>query len=467
MSDDRSNVSILGVTGAPIEIIGQTILKINIYGQTREHRFFVASKNLSFGCDIILGIDFIIGHQLMYNPSNRSVNFLKPVSVIFGCLKKSNRLSPKRRKRVRFLLSTNDEDASSEEADKLFTTHENHALAIDDDKSHPLFVQDTVEIPRYTEQFVRMKLPRYLEPNDFPYLIQGHFDQSIQGIQVARAITFLEKPFTLVRVANASDQPVILRKNLRIAQVHPTQTPPTRLVSESRQSGDLPNNADSQTGLSASTPPGKSSLEQGNDTWSRSVAPDASRLPSDMSQTQTTHKSDHNRPPTTSDSTASGPSRPDLTKVDLTHVPEPFRSQLQKLLEKHRGVFGTDITDIKQTDVYTHHIELEDTTPAYQRPYRLPFAHREIVKKEIDRMLAAKIIEPSVSPYNSPIILVKKSNGGYRLVSDLRLLNSKIKDDKFPHSFAADAIDQLAGCEIFSTLDLLTKFRSSRFTKFR
>ena len=45
LSDDRSNVSILGVTGAPIEIIGQTILKINIYGQTREHRFFVASKN--------------------------------------------------------------------------------------------------------------------------------------------------------------------------------------------------------------------------------------------------------------------------------------------------------------------------------------------------------------------------------------------------------------------------------------
>ena len=165
----------------------------------------------------------------MYNPSNRSVNFLKPVSVIFGCLKRSNRLSPKRRKRVRFLLSTNDEDASSEEADKLFTTHENHALVINNDKSHPVFVQDTVEIPRYTEQFVRIKLSRYLEPNDFSYLIQGHFDQSIQGIQVARAITFLEKPFTLVRVANASDQPVILRKKLRIAQVHPIQPPPPDL----------------------------------------------------------------------------------------------------------------------------------------------------------------------------------------------------------------------------------------------
>ena len=117
------------------------------------------------------------------------------------------------------------------------------------------------------------------------------------------------------------------------------------------------------------------------------------------------------------------------------------------------------MTDIKQTDVYEHRIELDDHTPTYRRPYRLPFAHREIVKKEVDRMLAANIIEPSVSPYNSPIILVKKYNGGYRLVSDLRLLNSKIKDDKYPHSFAADAIDQLAGCQIFfSTLDLLSSF---------
>ena len=156
---------------------------------------------------------------------------------------------------------------------------------------------------------------------------------------------------------------------------------------------------------------------------------------------------------------APGPREPDVPPVtDLSHVPEPYRSQLRQLLHHHRGVFGTDITDIKQTDVYKHHIELNDHTPAYKRPYRLPFAHREIVKQEVDRMLAANLIERSVSPYNSPILIVKKSNGGYRLVSDLRLLNSKIKDDRYPQSFAADAIDQLAGCQFFSTLDLLSSF---------
>ena len=87
----------------------------------------------------------------------------------------------------------------------MFTMYENKALVINDEKSFPLFVKDTVEIPRYSEQFVRMKLPRYLEPNNLPYLIQGHFDQSIHGIQVARAIAFLEKS-ALVRVANVTDE---------------------------------------------------------------------------------------------------------------------------------------------------------------------------------------------------------------------------------------------------------------------
>ena len=466
LTKEPSDISILGVTGTPIEIIGQTDLKVNLLGQTVEHRFFITSKNLSFGCDIILGIDFIIGHQLMYNPSNRSFNFLKPVSTTSGCFKNSHRLSPKRRKRVRFLLSTNDDDVSSEPSTKLFTTSDNLALTIDDDKSYPLFVKDTVEIPRYSEQFVRMKLSRSFEPNDFPYLIQGHFDQSINGIQVARAITFLNSSYTLVRVANVSDQSVILRKNLRIAQVHPT-TPPTRLLSESQESGSLPNDADSQPDLTGSASPANSSGELCEAAWSRSSALDAGRTPSEQKTSETDSDKNTDRSRTARqlpdsqpipDMTQSEPRSSELSLIDLAHVPEPFRSQLRELLVEHRGVFGTNLSDIKKTDVYEHHIELTDTTPAYQRPYRLPFAHREIVKKEIDRMLAANIIEPSVSPYNSPIILVKKSNGGYRLVSDLRLLNTKIKDDKYPHSFALDAIDQLADCQLFSTLDLLSSF---------
>ena len=454
-SDQPSNVSILGVTGTPINIIGETQLPVTILGQTIEHKFYVTSKNLSFGCDIILGIDFIIGHQLMYNPSNRSVNFLKPVLTMSGCLKQTNRLSQKRRKRVRFLLSTNDADVahdSSDEATKLFTTDEDYALAIDDEKSYPLFVKETVEIPSYSEQFVRMKTPRYLEPNDFPYLIQSHFDQTIHGIQVARAITFLRSSTTLVRVVNVIDRPVILRKNLRIAQVHPTFLPD---ASSESQPGARAQVTDSPTALSGPVTHENSSTELHKARPADSASRGAERNPSNVDNLEACQQTPD---PTISNTTASGSNRPDLPEPDLDHIPEPHRRQLNDLLAKHRDVFGTNSADIKKTNVYEHHIELSDTTPAYQRPYRLPYAHREIVKKEIDRMLTAKIIEPSISPYNSPIILVKKSNGGYRLVSDLRLLNTKIKDDKFPQSYAADAIDQLAGCEIFSTLDLLSSF---------
>ena len=265
MSDKNSHISILGVTGNPISIIGETKLKINILGQTVEHKFYVSSKSLAFNCDIILGIDFIIGHQLIYNPSSRSVTFLKPVLSTSDVKhqKHSQRLSPKRRKRVRFLLSPNDDETDSDETVKLFTTYENKALTIDDEISYPLFVKNTVEIPSYSEQFVRMKLPRYLEPNDFPYFVQGHSEQSIRGIQIARVILFLEKPSTLVRVFNASDRPVILRRNLRIAQIHPTKPddlpqadsadlPKTRqtVMSESfGQTPDLPQRQTSATSV--------------------------------------------------------------------------------------------------------------------------------------------------------------------------------------------------------------------------
>ena len=92
------------------------------------------------------------------------------------------------------------------------------------------------------------------------------------------------------------------------------------------------------------------------------------------------------------------------------------------MLMKHVSAFGTSLKDIKSTNVYEHHIELSDTTPSFQNAYRLPFAHRDIVKSEVDKLLASGIIEPAVSPYNAPILLVKKSACGYRLVSDLRLL---------------------------------------------
>jgi hypothetical protein len=48
--------------------------------------------------------------------------------------------------------------------------------------------------------------------------------------------------------------------------------------------------------------------------------------------------------------------------------------------------------------------------PVYKRAYPIPYALRDKVKKEIDDMLKAGIVEPSDSPYAAPIVLIKKKD---------------------------------------------------------
>jgi hypothetical protein len=65
-------------------------------------------------------------------------------------------------------------------------------------------------------------------------------------------------------------------------------------------------------------------------------------------------------------------------------------------------------------------IDTGEALPIKQRPYWWsPYMLAE-VNKEIDRMLENNVISPSDSPWSSPILLVKKSSGEYRLCFDGR-----------------------------------------------
>ena len=87
--------------------------------------------------------------------------------------------------------------------------------------------------------------------------------------------------------------------------------------------------------------------------------------------------------------------------------------------------------------------------PAYAKPRRMPPEMQVEIRENAEEMLKNKIIRPSESPWNCPIILLKKK-GKSRFVSDFRELNKKTKSDTYPLPNIKDCIERMEGAK-FST----------------
>ena len=101
-----------------------------------------------------------------------------------------------------------------------------------------------------------------------------------------------------------------------------------------------------------------------------------------------------------------------------------------------------------------HKIELTDNNPVRSRPYPLPYALRENLKREIQDMLSLGIIRESNSPFASPIVIVTKKNGSDRICVDYRKLNKLTVTDLEPMITAKDLFQRLGKSKYYSKIDL-------------
>jgi hypothetical protein len=149
--------------------------------------------------------------------------------------------------------------------------------------------------------------------------------------------------------------------------------------------------------------------------------------------------------------------------------------KLLNLLRKHKKVIGYSISDLKGISpaFCTHHIPLEkQCKPIVEPQRRLSHAMREVVKKEVIKLLDAGIIYPVPhSEWVNPVHCVPKKGGitvvknekdelipqrimtRWRMCIDYRKLNKATRKDHFPLPFIDEMLERLAKHSYFCFLD--------------
>ena len=135
----------------------------------------------------------------------------------------------------------------------------------------------------------------------------------------------------------------------------------------------------------------------------------------------------------------------------LSHLPSVQRKELAEVITQYREVFP-DVPS--KTTLIEHDVDVGDSAPIKQHPYRVSPMKKELLDKEVQYMLKNDIIEESQSNWSSPCILVPKHDGRFRFCTDFRKVNDKTKSDSFPIPRIADCIDQIGNAKFVSTFDM-------------
>ena len=134
------------------------------------------------------------------------------------------------------------------------------------------------------------------------------------------------------------------------------------------------------------------------------------------------------------------------------------KEQLFQSLLEYTNIFA-DEGELGRTDRITHSIDTGSASHVRQQPVRrVPVCERKELKDLLTEMEEKDVIQPSSSPWASPIVLVKKRDGTHRFCVDYKKLNAVARKDAYTIPWIDDTLDTLSEAAWFFTLDMVSEY---------
>jgi len=129
-------------------------------------------------------------------------------------------------------------------------------------------------------------------------------------------------------------------------------------------------------------------------------------------------------------------------------------TEVENLCEEYAKIFKDELGTVSTYKASLH--LKENARPKYFRPRPVPFAIRDAVGEELDRLERSGILEKvSYSEWAAPIVVVPKKDGRFRICSDYKVtINPVLKTDQHPLPRPEEIYAKLVGGVKFTKLDL-------------
>ena len=134
-------------------------------------------------------------------------------------------------------------------------------------------------------------------------------------------------------------------------------------------------------------------------------------------------------------------------------------TSLKTIMTEFDDLFMKHKADIGRCTIAKHSVEVNsNAVPHHEGARRMSPEKAERANREVRNLLGLGMIQPSLSPWASGIVMVKRKNGEFRFCCDFRPLNEVTVKDAYPLPRIDESLVRLGKAKIYTSIDLACAF---------